>query len=290
MKKSDRIISIVVLSILFIIFIFFYAVIRDQRKGFSVKNSGQVGIVELNGMIISPDKVLGELHSYTKRRDIRCIVLRINSPGGDVAASQEIYAEVKHIRDSGIPIVASIGTAGASGAYLAALGATKIMANPGSVTGSIGVIIDVPVVVSLMKKLGVEVKVVKSGEYKDVGSPYRDFTEKDRAYLKSVVDDLQNQFVDVIVNERHLLKNDLLKLADGRIFTGYQALKLGLIDTLGTLEDAISLSCKLAGMSYTPETVISKKKKKSLLELLFTDIEEVASILTPVPSLKYLWK
>ncbi|MFA4838937.1 MAG: S49 family peptidase, partial [Candidatus Neomarinimicrobiota bacterium] len=176
------------------------------------------------------------------------------------------------------------------GAYLVALGANKIVANPGSITGSIGVIIDFPIVVNLMKKLGVEMKVVKSGEYKDVGSPFKELGESDRAHLKNVVDDLQSQFVDVVVNERHLPKNDLLKIADGRIFTGSQAVQLGLIDTLGTLEDAIMLTGKLAGMVQKPETVILKKKKKSLLDLLFSDVEEVASMTTQTPAIEYLWK
>lgn len=249
-----------------------------------------VAVVELSGMILTPEKFIDELQKFADRRDVRGIVLRINSPGGDVAASQEMYAAVKRVRDSGKPVVASIGTAGASGAYLVALGANKIVANPGSITGSIGVIIDFPIVVNLMKKLGVEMKVVKSGEYKDVGSPFKELGESDRAHLKNVVDDLQSQFVDVVVNERHLPKNDLLKIADGRIFTGSQAVQLGLIDTLGTLEDAIVLTGKLAGMVQKPETVILKKKKKSLLDLLFSDVEEVASMTTQTPAIEYLWK
>lgn len=291
MKKSDRIISVVVLSVLVFLLIVLYTAGLSNKSGRSVRGgSNLIAIIELNGMILTPEKFIEEFQKFAKRRDIRGIVLRINSPGGDVAASQEIYSAVKRVRDSGKPVVASIGSAGASGAYLVALGANKIVANPGSITGSIGVIIDFPVVVNLMKKIGVEMKVVKSGEYKDVGSPFKQLEESDRAHLKNVVDDLQSQFVDVVVNERHLPKNNLVEIADGRIFTGSQAVQLGLIDTLGTLEDAITLTGRLAGMTQKPETVISKKKKKSLLDLLFSDVEEVASMTTQTPAIEYLWK
>lgn len=291
MKKSDRIISIVVLSVLAFLLIALYTAGLSNKSERSSRGGGNlIAIVELNGMILTPEKFIEEFQKFAERRDIRGIVLRINSPGGDVAASQEIYSAVKRVRNSGKSVVASIGSAGASGAYLVALGANKIVANPGSITGSIGVIIDFPVVVNLLKKVGVEMKVVKSGEYKDVGSPFKELKESDRAYLKNVVDDLQSQFVDVVVNERHLPKNDLVKIADGRIFTGSQAVQLGLIDTLGTLEDAIALAGRLAGMTQKPETVISKKKKKSLLDLLFSDVEEVASMTTQTPAIEYLWK
>jgi len=291
LKKSDRIISIVVLSVLAFLLIALYTAGLSNKSERSSRGGGNlIAIVELNGMILTPEKFIEEFQKFAERRDIRGIVLRINSPGGDVAASQEIYSAVKRVRNSGKSVVASIGSAGASGAYLVALGANKIVANPGSITGSIGVIIDFPVVVNLLKKVGVEMKVVKSGEYKDVGSPFKELKESDRAYLKNVVDDLQSQFVDVVVNERHLPKNDLVKIADGRIFTGSQAVQLGLIDTLGTLEDAIALAGRLAGMTQKPETVISKKKKKSLLDLLFSDVEEVASMTTQTPAIEYLWK
>lgn len=291
MKRADRIITVIVVAFLIIVFIVLYSGISagkaQYRSNFS---KGQIVVVKLRGVIVSSDKIVNQLKKYSRRKDIKAIVLRINSPGGGVAASQEIYEEVKRVRKSGKPIVASIASVGASGGYYIALGANKIVANPGSITGSIGVIVDFPLIVDFLEKVGIEFKTVKSGYYKDLGSPYREFTDKDRAKIKEVVDNLFNQFVNVVAEERHLDKNDLLKVADGRIFTGSQAVEYGLIDTLGTLEDAILLAGKMAGIEGYPTVILPKRKKVSLIELLFSDIEEVLSILIPIPSLNYLWR
>jgi len=289
MKKSDRIITVIVAAFLIILFIVLYSGINAKKFQYSSDFSkGQIAVVKLRGVIVSPDKIVNQLSKFSRRKDIKAIVLRIDSPGGGVAASQEIYEAVKRVRDSGKPIVASIASLGASGGYYVALGANRIMANPGSITGSIGVIVNFPLVVDFLDKIGVEFKTVKSGNYKDLGSPYREFTDKDSAKLKEVVDDLFNQFVDVVAEERHLDKNDLLKLADGRIFTGSQAVEYSLVDTLGTFEDAILLAGKMAGIEGRPKVIFSRRKKVSLIDILFSDIEEVLSILTPIPSLNYL--
>ncbi len=291
MKRSDRIITIIVAAFLIILFIVLYSGINAKKVQYSSDFSkDQIAVVKLRGVIVSPDKIVNQLSKFSRRKDIKAIVLRIDSPGGGVAASQEIYEAVKRVRDSGKPIVASIASVGASGGYYVALGANRIMANPGSITGSIGVIVNFPMVVDFLDKIGVEFKTVKSGNYKDLGSPYREFTDEDRAKLKEVVDNLFNQFVDVVAEERHLDKNDLLKLADGRIFTGSQAVEYSLIDTLGTFEDAILLAGKMAGIEGRPKVIYSKRKKVSLIDILFSDIEEVLSILTPIPSLNYLWR
>jgi len=291
MKRSDRIIAIIVAAALIILFIILYSGINAKKVQYSRDFSrGQIAVIKLRGVIVSPDKIVNQLSKFSRRKDIKAIVLRIDSPGGGVAASQEIYEAVKRVRNSGKPIVASIASVGASGGYYVALGANRIMANPGSITGSIGVIVNFPLVVDFLDKIGVKFKTVKSGNYKDLGSPYREFTDEDRAKIKEVVDNLFNQFVDIVAEERHLDKNDLLKLADGRIFTGSQAIEYSLIDTLGTFEDAILLAGKMAGIEGRPKVIYSKRKKVSLIDLLFSDIEEVLSILTPIPSLNYLWR
>lgn len=292
MSKSDRIVAIIIGVFLIIIFVALYTSIKSGgRRYISNHGKGHVAVVEVKGMIVNPLKVVDKLRKYSDREDIKAIVLRIDSPGGGVAASQEIYEAVKRVRNTGKPVVASMASVAASGGYYVALGASKIIANPGSITGSIGVIVSFPLVVELMDKIGAKIETVKSGDFKDTGSPYREITDKEREYLDKVVADLYNQFVEDVSRERNIDKKELLKLADGRIFTGAQAFNYGLIDTLGTFEDAILIAGELVGIKGRPKVVFERKKKITLFDILFGDAEAVLSLFRErMPRIEYrMW-
>ncbi len=230
----------------------------------------KVAIVNLTGTIISSRAIVSTLQTLADNSSVRAIVLRVDSPGGGVAASQEIFEEVKSIRDSVKPVVISMGSIAASGGYYVSCGATRIVANPGTITGSIGVIAMFPNYAKLMDKLGLEMDVIKSGKYKDSGSPFRKMTEADKKYFQGVVENSYDQFLDVVARERKLSVNNLKKFADGRVFTGVQALKLGLVDTLGSLEDAIAIAGKLGGIKGKPE-VVEARKQRTLVDLILGD-------------------
>lgn len=290
MKKSDRFITIIFLAFLAIVVFALFSNIHWLSKSSISKSRGNIAVVDIKGVIVSAEKIAGQLTKYRQRSNIKGMIIRIDSPGGGSAAFQEIYREIRRVRESGIPVIASIASVGASGGYYAALGATKIMANPGSIVGSIGVIVDFPVAVELLNKIGVDFQTVKSGQYKDMGSPYREFTPEDEKQLDFVVQDIFDQFVTTIAAERGILKKKLLKISDGRIFTGSQAKELSLIDTLGTFEDAVLMIAEMAGIQGRPKLVFSQKQKKTLFDILFSDIEEVISLITPIPTLNYIWR
>jgi len=290
LKKSDRFITIIFLAFLAIVVFALFSNIHWSSKSSISSSRGNIAVVDIKGVIVSAEKIAGQLTKYRQRSNIKGMIIRIDSPGGGSAAFQEIYREIRRVRESGIPVMASIASVGASGGYYAALGATKIMANPGSIVGSIGVIVDFPVAVELLNKIGIDVQTVKSGQYKDMGSPYKEFTLEDEKQLDFVVQDIFDQFVTAIADERGILKKELLKISDGRIFTGSQAKELSLIDTLGTFEDAVLMIAEMAGIQGRPKLVFSQKQKKTLFDILFLDIEEVISLITPIPTLNYIWR
>lgn len=223
---------------------------------FGVHNA--IGIIELKGVIASPEKAMGHLASFVQNDQIKAVVVRIDSPGGTVGASQELFRQIK-ITNETKPVVASMGSVAASGGYYAALGAQKIIANPGTLTGSIGVILKFPNLEKIFEKIGYKSEVVKSGDLKDLGSSSRTLTQEERDLLQQLLDNVHNQFIDDIVSSRELSEREVRNLADGRIFSGEQAQQLGLIDELGNFYDAVSLAAKLAGLStqnpklYYPE-------------------------------------
>ncbi len=290
MKRSDKIIVSLLVLFLVVLFVLLYAGIGFQPRSAGTGIRGNIAVIPIEGLIYDPDKTVHEIKDYADQGSIRALVIRLNSPGGVVAASQELYLELKRIRDQGKPVLASIASTGASGAYYVALSGSRIMANPGSITGSIGVVVSFPEMRKLFEKLGIDQRVVKSGQYKDIGSPFRTFSKQDSLRFQEVVDDLYDQFIEAILAERPIPKKDLLKIADGRILTGRQALSYGLIDTLGTLEDAISLAGKLAGIKGKPQPVYTRQKRLSLWDLLFSDIRNVLSTIKPIPSWEYLLK
>jgi protease-4 len=227
----------------------------------------RVGVISVSGMISDSESTIEQLKKFVKDDSVKAIVLRINSPGGGVAPSQEIYEEVKKARAKK-PILASLGALAASGGYYIACATQRVYANPGTITGSIGVIMPFMNVKDLVEKLGVKGMTVKSGAFKDMGSPLRDMTPGERELLQGVVDNVHLQFVNAVADGRNLDREHVLRIADGRIFTGEQAKGLGLVDVLGNLEDAISDAGKLGKISGEPKVVTIPKKKISFLELL----------------------
>ena len=229
----------------------------------------RIAVLDLNGTIGDDRTFLKELRAFRKDASIKGFVISINSPGGVVAPSQSIYSELKRIRDEdSVPIFAAIGSVGASGGYYVALASDTIFALPGSITGSIGVIMEFPDASGLMQKVGVQMQAVKSAEHKDVGSPFRPLGEADRALLQSLVQDVYGQFVTVVATERKLTIDSVTVLADGRILTGRQALQSGLIDALGNEPDAIRALGSRLGLGDEPKIVRPAKEKDGLLGTL----------------------
>ncbi|RLB82819.1 MAG: signal peptide peptidase SppA [Deltaproteobacteria bacterium] len=229
----------------------------------------KVGVIEIKGVIADPKAIVLQLKKFRKNKDVKAIVLRIDSPGGGVGPSQEIYAEVKKTTPLK-KVVASMGAIATSGGYYVAAAADHIMANPGTITGSIGVIMEFANVEELFKKIGISAFVVKSGEYKDVGSPLRKMTPKERKLLVDFIDNVHQQFVAAVAEGRKMSEEQVQAIADGRILSGQQAKKLGLLDSLGNMEDAIALAAKLGGIKGEPSVIYAEKKKFSFLEFLLS--------------------
>ncbi|MBI5197532.1 MAG: signal peptide peptidase SppA, partial [Nitrospirae bacterium] len=228
----------------------------------------KIAVVRIEGVILDSQQVLTELKEYRENPSVKAILLRIDSPGGAVAPSQEIYEEVKKIRDGNRKkVVASMGSVAASGGYYIASAAHKIVANPGTITGSIGVIMELANVSGLLKKVGVESVVIKSGKYKDVGSAFRAMTPEERTMIQGVMDDVHEQFIDAVSTGRRMDAGKVREIADGRVFSGKQAQKLGLVDELGNYEDAIQTASKLAGIRGEPR-IIEKKAPFSFLDIV----------------------
>lgn len=251
----------VVFSILIVITIFLTLITGDSGLALGDK----IGIVKIEGVIIDSIDINRQIKEFSRRDDIKAVIIRINSPGGSVAPSQEIYNEVKRLANEKM-VVASMSSVAASGGYYIALGADRIVANPGTITGSIGVIVQFMNFEGLLSKIGITGSVIKSGKFKDTGSPLRQMTDDEKQVLKLLVDDVQRQFVSAVVESRDLKPEVVEKLADGRIFSGSQAMKYGLVDKMGGLQEAIDLAAELANMDGDPSVVYSKKKVDGLLK------------------------
>ncbi len=245
----------------------------------------RVALIRVEGMIVDSKDTIYEIKEYVKDPLIKAIVLRIDSPGGAVAPAQEIYEEIKKAVAKK-KVIASMGSIAASGGYYIASPATKIIANPGTLTGSIGVIMEIPNLEGLMSKLGIKTEVVKSGEKKDMASVFRGIKKEERAILQKVLDNVHDQFITAVAEGRKMPYEDVKQLADGRIFTGEQALKVGLVDKLGNIEDAVQVAAELSGIKGEP-VLISKKERFSLIDLI-RGPKELIDIL-PSVKIKYLF-
>lgn len=222
------------------------------------------------------DRVVARLKKIRKDPNVKAIVLRINSPGGSVAAVQEIYQEVEKIKKQGKKVVVSMGDVAASGGYYVASIADKIVANPGTITGSIGVIAQLGNVEELFKKIGVKIEVIKSGKHKDIGSASRPMTQQERKILQDLINSAYEQFLQAIVKGRNMPYEEIKKLADGSIYTGQQAKENGLIDELGNLEEAINLAGRLAGIKGEPDIVKDYTPFERFFDIFGQQFEENA--------------
>ncbi len=259
----------------FIVLIIVLAVLWKFFKPSHIGISGaEIGVVEVKGTIRSSDTLVNWIKRLREDSDIKGILLRVDSPGGAVGPVQEILEALKKTRKAGKPIVASFGSVAASGGYYVSLASNKIVANPGTITGSIGVIAEFPVVSDLLKKLGIQYEIIKTGKFKDSGTPFRKMKPEEKKLLKGVLMDVYKQFVEEVASARHIPADSVRKLADGRIFSGRMALKAGLVDTLGSIEDAVNILKKLAGIKGHVSLVYKKEKKRfSLIDLLINRLE-----------------
>jgi len=257
--------------------------------------ASKVAIVPIEGEIVGARETIERIHRYADNRTVKAIVMRINSPGGAIAPTQEIYEEIRKIRkESGKPIVASIDSVGASGGFYIATACDRIIANPGSITGSIGVILQWMDVKDLLSWARLQPETIKSGALKDAGSPYRELTEQERGYFQRIVTQLHAQFVRAVAEGRSgmLTEAEVKGLADGRVFTGEEALTLKLIDQLGNLDDAVMTAAKLAGVKGKPATIYPRKRKPTLFDVL-TDGDEAEAIVQRMfsrPTAKWLYR
>ncbi len=262
---------VILLAIIFFLFLFLSPYMgKTDRFAFGDK----IGIVEIKGVITQSSDVIETLRQFVEDSGVKAIILRIDSPGGGVGPAQEIYREVLKAK-SKKKVVTSMGSVAASGGYYIACASDIIVANPGTITGSIGVIMQFSNFEELFKKIGIKGVVIKGGEYKDIGSPFRDMTPEEKKIMQEVIDNVHQQFIQAVAEGRKLERIKIIQIADGRILTGEQAKRLGLVDQLGNLQDAIDTAAKLAGIKGKPQ-IIYPKKKFSLLELL---IREGASLL-----------
>ncbi|MCX7995486.1 MAG: signal peptide peptidase SppA [candidate division WOR-3 bacterium] len=276
MKKS-YIIIIVVLSVAVILGL----VIGLSSRGAGLITRGNIGVIEIEGIISSSKKIVRNIKQFAEDPSIQGILVRVDSPGGGVAASQEIYEELRKAKLQK-KIVVSMGALAASGGYYVSLPADLIVANPGTITGSIGVIMQFPIFEELMKKIGIEYEVVKSKEHKDIGSPFRRMTEKEKKLLQDVVTDVYEQFVQATCDARHLPRDSVIKFADGRILTGKQAKEIGLVDTLGSFEDAVKILGDMLGIERP--NLIYPPKRYSIIQILTEPIENIL-----IPKILFLW-
>lgn len=249
---------------------------------------GGVGIVELIGVIDDSREIVEELERHRDDVTVKAVVLRIDSPGGGVAPSQEIHDAVLRLREAK-PVVTSVGNMAASGGYYVAVACDSIVANPGSLTGSIGVIFEFVTAEELMEKIGVRLQVYKSGSRKDLGSFHREPTPEERAMLDAMVIDVHEQFVDAVTAGRQISREEVLALADGRIFTGRQALDEGLVDRLGGFREATLLAAELAGIEGEPRLVSKARRRFRLVDLLRETATSVVPY-TEAPRLQYRFR
>src|SRR5262245_15528604 len=230
---------------------------------------GRIGVLSIEGLIADDMKLLEQVRAFRDDPSIKGFVIEINSPGGVVGPSQSIYEELRRLRDAdNRPVIASIGSVGASGGYYVALAADSIYALPGSITGSIGVIMELPEASALLNKVGVEMQVVKSREHKDIGSPFRPITPADRQILTALVHDVYGPFVEVVERERKLPAERIVEVTDGRVLSGRQAQQEGLVDRLGNFNDAVAAAGRMAGLGNEPRLVRPPEDRLTLLDVL----------------------
>jgi len=266
--KRKRI--LVGLGVIAALLIFFFSILffigRSGGKTSRFAFGDKIAVVEVRGVITESSGIIEEIHQYQEDEGVKAIILRIDSPGGGVGPSQEIYREISKVKIKK-KVITSMGSVAASGGYYIACASDRIVANPGTITGSIGVLMEFTNIEELFKKIGIKGVVLKSGEHKDIGSPFREMTPDEKKIVQDVIDNVHQQFIEAVVKGRKMDREKVVQIADGRILTGEQAKQLGLVDEMGNLQDAIDMTAKMVGIVGKPN-VLYTKKKFSLWNLL----------------------
>ncbi|HTZ18002.1 MAG TPA: signal peptide peptidase SppA [Dissulfurispiraceae bacterium] len=269
------------------IFILFLVIVSLIFTAVSRVSREKIALVRVEGPIMEAKSVVDEIKGYVKDSSVKAIVLRVDSPGGGVVPSQEIYEEVKKAQ-AAKKVIVSMGSVAASGGYYISAAADRIIANQGTITGSIGVIMVVPNLKGLLDKVGIKTEVVKSGRHKDLASVFRGIGTEEREILQGVMDDVHEQFIAAVAAGRKMPIDKVREISDGRIFSGRQAVSVGLVDEVGDLSYAVKAAGKLAGIEGEPE-VVSKTEKGTLSRLLEGKMPEEISRVLPDISLKYMY-
>lgn len=271
-----------ILLVLFLIFLAFAVGVSTSFTSGNFKVGDKVAVLTIDDIILDSDEYLESLNKIRKNKSIKALVVRINSPGGAVGPSQEIYSELENIKQK-LPVVASMGTVAASGAYYIACAAEKIFANPGTITGSIGVIAQFVNYKDLLDWAKLDVEVIKSGEFKDIGSPLRTMSEEEKSYLQQLIDNVHLQFKNTVSKTRKIELQKLNTIANGKIFSGEQAKELNLIDDLGNLNKAIAAAAIMGEIKGDPQIVNFPEKKSPLFELISSKLK-LSSRISTYPS------
>ena len=294
-KRHPVLFGLLLLSLIGVAFFFLVygmSSVKGDKAAFIAKD--RIGVIPVKGVILDAKPVNDILEKFGKDDSIKAIILRIDTPGGGVGPSQEIFDKVQSVRKKKT-VVASMGAMATSGGYYVACATEKIVANPGSLTGSIGVIMHFTNVEDLLKKVGLRASVIKSGKFKDAGSPFRDMTKEERELLQALIDDVHDQFVDVVSASRGLGKEKVQEIADGRIFTGRQAVGLKLVDELGDLDHAAEVAAKLAQLEAKPELVYPREERRSVWRYMMEEMvsvlkrEMVETVVETGPGLSYIY-
>jgi protease-4 len=251
--------------------VIFGIAVKGDDKGFG--SGDHVGVIEILGPITDSKRILKDLREYEEADSIKAVLVRIDSPGGSVGPSQEIYEALMRIREKK-KVIASMGATAASGGFYIACAAEKVYANPGTLTGSIGVIFELPNVAGVMDWAHVKMNTITAGKMKDSGSPFRDMTPEEHKYFEGVLEDVHQQFIAAVAKGRHLKVEDVQPYADGRVFTGRQAKEWKLVDELGGFDEAVAEAGKLAGIKGQPKLEYPHREKKLLRELMGGDDAE----------------
>ena len=276
MKRKRILIGLgVIVALLVFFFSALFFIGRSMGRPGRFAFGDKIAVVEISGVITQSSGIIEEIHQYLEDEGVKAIILRIDSPGGGVGPSQEIHREVLKVKTRK-KVVTSMGSVAASGGYYIACASDLIVANPGTITGSIGVLMEFTNIEELFKKIGIKGVVLKSGEHKDIGSPFREMTPEEKKIIQAVIDNVHQQFIQAVAEGRKMDHSKVAQIADGRILTGEQAKQAGLVDQIGNLQDAIDTTAKLVGIEGKPN-ILYPKKRFSLWELLIR--ETVSAIL-----------
>ncbi len=292
MKRNDAIIAVVIgLSVLFV-FVLFSMTVLSLLSGRTLSFGPlgrRIALVEIRGVMLESESTVRQLKRYARDESIPAIVLQINTPGGTAAVAEEIYRQVEDVRREGKKVVASMGPMAASGGYYVACAADTIMANPSTLTGSIGVQMRLPSTEELFRKIGVDFRVIKSGPHKDIGSPYRPMTKEEKRILQAVIDDSYEQFLEVVMEGRQMSREEVLAVADGRIFTGRQAQQMNMVDELGTYDEAIIMAARMVGIEGEPHLIRERPRREDLFDFVFQLAGRLGGSAEQQAALEYLF-